>query len=165
DYASLLRGTRLALRAAHPNTRVIMGGLTFGSNAIDPADFIERVTETQGGSRLFDAVALEPYANYASSASRRVLRVASRMRRLGLFRPESGRTAIWITEVGWALPVGEACGEGRYGNCSRNYTVEDRARQRSRLRTFIRRVRRRQPDFRVGAIMWNAFEDVGPPEP
>lgn len=165
DYASLLRGTRLALRSVHPNTRVIMGGLAFGSNAIDPADFIEGVTQTTGGSRLFDAVALEPYSNYASSASTRVLRVARRMRRLGLFRPEGGRTAIWITEVGWALPVGERCGEGRYGNCERNFTVENRARQRQRLRAFIRRVRRRQPDFRVGAMMWNAFEDIGPPAP
>jgi hypothetical protein len=112
-YLSLLRGFDSALRGVDPQARILIGGLfPTPRGGIPMGDFLTDLYEG-GGRKLFDAVAIHPYARTPRDAIDRIAQMRQVMRRFG----DDGKP-IWVTEVGWASagtppglvagPVGQA---------------------------------------------------------
>jgi polysaccharide biosynthesis protein PslG len=97
QYLSLLRGFSSAVKGVDPAARILLGGLfPTPTGGISLDDFLSALYEG-GGRRLFDAVALHPYARTPRIALDRVEQARGVMRRFG-----DADKPIWITEVGWA---------------------------------------------------------------
>jgi hypothetical protein len=112
-YLSLLRAFDSALRGVDPQARILIGGLfPTPTGGIPMHDFLTDLYEG-GGRKLFDAVAIHPYARTPRDAIDRVAQTREVMRRFG-----DAEKPIWVTEVGWASagtppglvvgPVGQA---------------------------------------------------------
>jgi hypothetical protein len=96
-YLDLLRAFNSAVKGTDPGARILLGGLfPTPRHGISLDDFLSTLYEG-GGRRLFDAVALHPYARTPRDALGRVEQARNVMRRFG-----DAEKPIWITEVGWA---------------------------------------------------------------
>jgi hypothetical protein len=96
-YLQLLRAFDSAVKEVDPDARIILGGLFPTPTGGASLDSFLTALYQGGGRRLFDAVALHPYARTPRDALRRVVQARSVMRRFG-----DADKPIWITEVGWA---------------------------------------------------------------
>ncbi len=102
-YVELLRQSYAAVKAANPNARVALGGLSPGSgngqvNTMSAASFLESVYRN-GGKNYFDAVAFHPYNDGVSPdlyLEDYVNSVHDVMTEYG-----DGSKNIWVTEIGW----------------------------------------------------------------
>lgn len=106
SYASLLKRTSKAIRAADAGAEVILGGM-WGPNSYlgEPATrpvvpvslYLKRLYRVRGVANAFDTVGVHPYSENVSGALAQ-LRVA----RKSLDRAGDRKAGIWITEIGWA---------------------------------------------------------------
>jgi hypothetical protein len=100
-YTHMLEKTYRALKAANPNAKVILGGLSpghreDGMDAVPAADFLNRVYESGGGA-FFDAVAYHAYGEGAPKdwLADALLGIRDVMDAHGdIAKP------VWITEMG-----------------------------------------------------------------
>jgi polysaccharide biosynthesis protein PslG len=130
QYLRLLRTFNSAVKGPDPQARILLGGLfPTPSDGISLDRFLSSLYEG-GGRRLFDAVAIHPYARTPRDAIARVGQARGLMRRFG-----DSDKPIWITEVGWAsrgTPPGLVVGPGGQADYLRQ-TFELAAADRDRL--------------------------------
>ena len=98
-YTTLLKKTYRAVKAANPNARIILGGLSPGTGApdsISPPNFVEQIYRNGGGSS-FDAVAFHAYGDGALEdwLAASLLEIRSVMDANGDMAKR-----VWITEMG-----------------------------------------------------------------
>lgn len=98
-YTALLKKTYAAVKAANPNAKVILGGLSPGNSAPDSilaADFLEQVYRWGGGAS-FDAVAFHAYGEGPLGDW-----LASELGEIRYVMDTHGdiRKRVWITEMG-----------------------------------------------------------------
>jgi hypothetical protein len=146
-YASPLKVSARALRAADRGAQVIFGGL-FGRPPQGPPlaysaeSFLRRVYAVRKAKAAFDAVALHPFAPTAGHLPgiigdvRRVMRAR-----------RDGRTGVWITEIGWGSGRGTAYEKG----------VRGQVRQ---LKRAFRLLLDRRRAWQIRRVYWFSWEDV-----
>jgi polysaccharide biosynthesis protein PslG len=129
-YLELLRGFNSAVKETDPGARILLGGLfPTPADGIALEPFLTALYEG-GGRRLFDAVAIHPYARTPRDALDKVEQARNIMRRFG-----DAAKPIWITEVGWAsrgTPPGLVVGQAGQADYVRQ-TFELAAADRDRL--------------------------------
>jgi polysaccharide biosynthesis protein PslG len=130
QYLALLDAFNIAVKGTDAEARIILGGLfPTPAGGISLDDFLTRLYAA-GGGRLFDAVAVHPYASTPRDAMAKVEGAREVMSRFG-----DADKAIWITEVGWAsagAPASVVVGPARQAEYLRQ-TFEQAAADRDRL--------------------------------
>jgi polysaccharide biosynthesis protein PslG len=96
-YVALLKRTRVAIKSRDPRATIVMAGLPESKHGVPIARYLQDIYEVRGARRLFDVVAVHPYAVNVSGIDGTLGRVREIMRRHG----DAGKP-IWLTEVGWA---------------------------------------------------------------
>jgi hypothetical protein len=148
-YAGLLRLTRTALRAADPSSRVILAGLlpyqSTAPGSVSGANYLKRLYRVKGVRKLFDVVAIHPYAYQP----REVVRLLRAMRKV-LNSVGARRTPIWATEFGWTT------GGVDFGASPFRSTPDRQAR---RVGKTYRLMRREKRSLRLRRAMYFSFAD------
>jgi polysaccharide biosynthesis protein PslG len=94
-YAKLVRISDQAIAAASRRVKVVLAGLT-GLAKPRAWTFLGKLYRVKGIKRHFDATALHPYA-----LTIRKFRSETRRFRKVMRNHHDGRTALWLSEVGW----------------------------------------------------------------
>jgi hypothetical protein len=100
-YAQLLKATHRTIKRADPGARVLLSGLfgepdEGGRRGMDAVDFLDRLYRVRGIKSKFDAVALHPYAVYASDLEEMTEEMRAVVR-----KNRDPRAHLYITEMGW----------------------------------------------------------------
>ena len=101
-YAKLLDSAHDAITDADAGAEIILGGM-FGTPlggrkpALSSWDFLARLYQQKGAKKNFDAVAPHPYASKFSKVLAQI-----DLLRDAMVQARDTKTAIWITELGWA---------------------------------------------------------------
>jgi hypothetical protein len=145
-YLALLRAFHSAIKGVDPQARILLGGLfPTPSGGIRLDDFLTGLYEG-GGRRLFDAVAIHPYARTPRDAIDRVAQMRQVMTRFG-----DAEKPIWITEVGWASagrPPGLVVGP---------------AGQADYLRQVFQLAAAERDRLGIGGLVWYSLNDTPGP--
>lgn len=96
-YAQLLQVTAAAARGADPGISVVLSGLLpLGGHGTIAADrYLRSLYRFRGVKRLYDIVAVHPYARRPSQIAGDIEDLRTRMRKA------KDRKPIWVTEFGW----------------------------------------------------------------
>lgn len=146
QYAALLKVAARAVRAEDRRAKVVLGGLPETALGVGMVPYLRGLYAVRGVKRAFDAVAIHPYARDYRGVLGAVTRVRSAMRRAG-----DGRTALWITETGWASG-------GPVSARTRAFRTTERGQAR-RLKTTVSALLRRRARYRIGLINWFSWRD------
>ena len=101
-YVKLLKAANSAVDPADPSIDVILGGM-FGTPlggrrpGYSAWDYFAELYDQKGVKRAFDGVALHPYAARMKKVIAQIELSRDEIRRAG-----DSKTALWITEIGWA---------------------------------------------------------------
>lgn len=147
-YARLLSITRAALKHASPQNRIVLGGLyrrPKPGHGIRMTRFLQRLYKVRGGRRLFDAVAIHPYA----SLPKQILHVTQSARRV-MNANRDRRKPIWITEVGWTTG-------GNYWSQSLYHATPDQQATRLQRTALVLLAHRRR--LRLQRVDWFSWRD------
>jgi hypothetical protein len=134
DYVTLLRAFSGVVKAIDPSARIVLAGLFPTPRLRHGVSLNSFLTEIyrDGGAKLFDAVAVHPYAATPQIALDRVTETRRLMDRFG-----DDETPIWITEVGWAStgrPPGLVVGEqGQADYVKRTFELAQEDRERLKI--------------------------------
>jgi hypothetical protein len=149
DYAALLRVSAPAIRRADPGARILLGGLYATPRimpALDATDFLSRLYRHRGIKRLFDGVALHPYAFDPSLMAADIVALRRVMRRNG-----DGRRGLYITEFGWGSQTRAEGGDG---------FEKGPALQADYLRSAWKILLRNRRRWRLESAYWFTWQDI-----
>ena len=174
-YRRILRAAHEGLRAADPRARVVLAGLAFPHKRPN-MPWKPFLRDVLGGDSpaarernrcLFDAIAIHPYGESVRSSVETVERVHRFMESEGLTGRDRDRDVqLWITEVGWSVPVEglwPRCRKMEDGVCTRwrsELTVDDETQQAHRVHALLEKLEHRRARWRLGPVLWYNFEDV-----
>jgi len=96
EYVELLKITRSAILSRDRRAKIVLAGLPSTTRRAQASPFLRSVYRRPGVKRLFDVVALHPYAYSARTVVTIMRSTRALMRRFS-----DGRTPIWVTEFGW----------------------------------------------------------------
>lgn len=97
QYVSLLKLARGAILHVDRRARVMLAGLPESRGGVPIVRYLTQLYRVRGARRLFDVVAINPYARDDAGMVGAVRRVRAVMNRFG-----DRRKGIWLTEIGWA---------------------------------------------------------------
>jgi Glycosyl hydrolase catalytic core len=97
SYVALLRATSAAIRDTDLDATVVLAGVPDTRRGIRLRPYLRALYRRPGFKRLFDVVALHPYAQDVSGVEEGIELARRVMRRSG-----DARRPIWVTEIGWA---------------------------------------------------------------
>jgi hypothetical protein len=149
QYAALLKEAARAVRSQDRRAKVVLGGLPETALGTGMVPYLRGVYAVRGVKRAFDAVAIHPYARDYRGVLGAVTRVRAAMRHAG-----DSRTALWITETGWASG-------GPVSARTKAFRTSERG-QASRLKTTVRALLRRRGKYRIGLVNWFSWRDRAP---
>jgi polysaccharide biosynthesis protein PslG len=147
-FVRLLRVTRAALDRSDPSAQIAIGGLFPPPRArygVSLESFLGRLYKVHGARRLFDAVAIHPYASRPGG----VLAACREARRL-MVRNHDRRAALWITELGWST------GGTHWGQSPFKATE---AQQAKFLRASFAGLIRARKRLNLQLLIWHAWQD------
>lgn len=149
QYVALLRVFSGGIRSGDPSAKIVLAGL-FRTPRVKhgiPLDRYLSAIYRLKAKRLFDAVAVHPYATTPRDA---INAVRDTRRIMGRFKDR--RAGLWITEVGWATG----------GNPPTALTVSPQ-RQAKYLRKTFRLMAANRRRFRIAGVVWFSWRDVPGP--
>lgn len=146
-YAALLRVAHRAIGSRDRRAIVVLAGMPATAQDVQGPDYLRSLYRVRGVRRLFDVVAVHPYARDAAGALDVVARTRRAMRRGG-----DARTPIWVTEFGWGSRPAAVPPE-----LSANQRGQARL-LRSTLGGFVANRRR----YRIGKAFWFSWRDRAP---
>lgn len=156
QYGKLVRISSLAIKAADPGAKVVLGGLfsrpreavwkVKPPQAFFAADFLEKMyRRTPGIKSKFDGVAIHPYSTKYTLLKPDIEEV-----RAVLQANHDAGKGIWVTELGWSSekpdPVHDAFAKGRSG-------------QVRELKKAFGLLRSHQKQWRLQSVYWFSLED------
>ena len=98
EYAELLKITHKAIKGADPSAKTILAGMPERADAPLPMrKYLEKLYKVKGFTKLFDAVAVHPFAENEKGVLGGVERIRDIMDDEG-----DKKKALWVTEVGFA---------------------------------------------------------------
>lgn len=150
-YAKLLKLSTPVIRSVDSKADVVLGGMfgfPNGKRSVHMRTYLKRLYQVRGVRRLFDAVALHPYGGTLRLMNYQVSRAREIMDRAG-----DSRTAIWITELGWAT------------DGPREWPLVTSKRGQAKLlrQSFERLVDRRRK-YRIKRVIWFVWRDFEHPD-
>jgi polysaccharide biosynthesis protein PslG len=142
-YAKLVRIANGAINRVDPRAKVVLAGLTGFAKPRGWA-FLHKLYRVKGFKRRFDAAALHPYAATIGQFRTEIKRMRRAMK-----RHHDGRTALWLTEVGW--------GSDRF---TRRFPLNKGLQgQKRMLRRSFKLVLRKRRAWRVQRLFWFHWRD------
>lgn len=138
-YVALLRAADVAIKGVDPHAVVVSGGMPFYGSS-DETKFISALFRF-GARGYFDALGIHPYSATVAQAEQRLGTARRLLDRFGDLR-----TAVWVTEVGWA--GGDPDG-----------FISNARGQRANAVKFFRFVNRNRRALRLGEVFWSAWQD------
>jgi len=145
SYLRFLSRTRRAVKGVDRRAKIVLAGLPETGRGVSMQRYLRGIYRARG-RRLFDVVALHPYAR----DQRGVEGAVKRTRRL-MGRYRDSRKTLWITEFGWATG-------GRVSRNTRPFITNSRG-QATRLSRTVRMLTRKRRRYRVGMVVWFALRD------
>ena len=147
QYASLLRLARGAIKSADGGAKIVLGGIpeTRYPGAMRLTRFLKGLYKARA-RKLFDAVAIHPYA----SNIKHLKRTIGSTRKI-MARYKDRRKRLYVTEIGWAT-----AGEGK-----RAYRTSMNGQAKRLRQAFSYLAKRRRKD-RIGMVVWFALRDRAP---
>jgi|tagenome__1003787_1003787.scaffolds.fasta_scaffold20966697_3 hypothetical protein len=145
QYVRLLRVFHNGIKAGDPAARILLAGLFRTpqvKNGIDLDRYLSAIYRSKA-KRLFDAVAVHPYA----TTPRDALTAVKETRRI-MARYKDRRTPIWITEIGWAT-----------GGNPTPLTVSPQ-RQATYLRKTFGLMAANRGRLKIAGVIWYSWRDV-----
>ena len=146
-YVKFLRKFSAGIRAGDPSAKVVLAGL-FRTPRVKhgiPLDrFLPGIYKTKGSKRLFDAVAMHPYA----STPRDALKAVKDTRKI-MARYKDKRTPLWITEIGWAT-----------GGNPPTALVVSPQKQAKDLRKTFKLMAANRKKFKIAGVIWYSWRDI-----
>ena len=142
EYVALLKVTRAAVLAGDPTAKITLAGLPESRLGIRADIYLRQIYAVAGAKRLFDVVALHPYADRPAG----VLAVVKRARR-SMARAGDARKPVWVTEIGWST-----------GGLPSPFTTSERG-QANYLRQLLAAFRRMRGSQRIGLLVWFSVSD------
>ncbi|MGD9735453.1 MAG: hypothetical protein AB7V58_07600 [Solirubrobacterales bacterium] len=148
-YARLLRISAPAIRAGNPNAKVIASGL-FGlpgkrsGGNLPAAKFLQRLYRIPGTKKLFDAVALHPYAGTVSEFEQMV----TEFHRVTVRNHDP--VPLYITEMGWGSQF-----DPNVVSFERGYRGQARS-----LRKAYRFLIGNQQALNLQGVFWFSWKDI-----
>jgi hypothetical protein len=148
-YARLLRVSARTIREADRGARIVAAGVAPVEAGMLPWEFLRRLLEVPGASRLIDVVAVHPYAIQLADVAYQIRLARRAMARAGL-----SRMPLLVSELGIAsgarLPTGYDRGLGG---------------QAVFLRQAYRLLLRQRRRWHIAGIDWYAWRDMSLPDP
>jgi hypothetical protein len=143
-YVALLTASARALRAVDPGAEIVTAGLPDSTIGVNLERYLREML-AHGARGSFDTLAIDPYA----SSDAGVLAATRQVRRV-LDQAGLRRTAIWVTEIGWAS-----------GGPGSSFTVGARAQARDVLGalTALGSLAR---TLRIRGVVYFAWRDAPP---
>jgi len=150
-YVRFLRATRRQIKKADRRAKIVLAGLPETKNGVPMKRYLRQVYRVRRARKLFDVVAVHPYAR----DHRGVIGAVRRARKI-MRRGRDRKKPIWVTEVGWATG----------GDVSRGTRAFKTSRkgQAKRLRVTLKRVAKVRRRLRVGMVVWFSLRDRAPIE-
>jgi hypothetical protein len=142
EYVSLLKDTRAAVLAGDPTAKIALAGLPESRLGIRGDIYLRQIYAVRGAKRLFDVVAVHPYAVRPAG----VLAVVDRARR-SMVKAGDARKPIWLTEIGWST-----------GGLPSPYTTSEGG-QASYIRQLLASIKRVRVRQRIGLLVWFSISD------
>jgi hypothetical protein len=145
QYVKLLKAFNSAVKSVDPSAKVVLGGL-FRTPRLRHGIPLDRYLPgiyRAKGKRLFDAVAVHPYATtpkQAVGAVKETRRVMSRFK--------DTKAKLWVTEVGWAT-----------GGVASALTVSPQ-RQASYLRNTFELLAKTRKRMKIAGVVWYSWRDL-----
>lgn len=143
SYVALLRSTSRAIRDMDSQATVVLAGIPDTRRGIGLRPYLRSVYRQRGFKRLFDVIALHPYARSVTGVERGIGVARRIMRRFG-----DSERRTWITEIGWATG-------GPYPSRFR-VSVEDQAERLSDAFDMFIDERDR---YRLERVFWFSLRD------
>jgi len=148
-YADLLRISSPAIKAVDPGAKVILTGLfgrptVGGSRGMPAARFLERLYRSPGITKLFDGIALHPYAANTETLEELVEELHQ------VTVKNEVPVALYITEMGWGS-------ESDLGTVAFERGVRGQVRE---LRGGYRYLLRNRSRFDLKQVFWFSWKDV-----
>ena len=143
SYVALLRATSRAIRYVDPDATVVLAGIPHTFRGIPVRRYLRSLYRQPGFKRLFDVMAMHPYARDVDGVEHGISVVRRIMRRFG----DIGRRT-WITEIGWATG-------GPYPSRFR-VSVEDQAELLNEAFAVFIEERER---WRIERVFWFSLRD------
>lgn len=176
-FRRIVRAAHEGLRAGDPRARIVLAGLAFpgqgGAENTPWKPFLRTFLDGDTAAArernrcLFDAISLHPYSESVRGSVELVERVHRFLKNEGLTGRDRNRDVqLWITEVGWAVPVEglwPACRKMEGGVCTRwssPLTVERETQQAHRVGALMEQLERRRAHLRLGPTFFYNFEDL-----
>ncbi len=98
EYAKLLKISHQAIKGADPSAKVILAGMPERADAPLPMrEYLEKLYKVKNFTKVFDAVAVHPFAENEKGVLGGVKRIRKIMDKEG-----DKKKALWVTEVGFA---------------------------------------------------------------
>jgi hypothetical protein len=144
-YVSLLRVFNRGIRRGDPSAKIVLAGLFRTpriKNGIPLDRYLPGIYRAKG-KRLFDAVAVHPYATTPKDA---VGAVAETRKIMARFKDR--KAALWVTEIGWAT-----------GGNPTPLTVSPQ-RQAGYLRQTFRRLAANRGRLHIAGVIWYSWRDL-----
>jgi hypothetical protein len=145
QYKPLLAAARRGLKGVNPGSRIVIAGLfrsAYQGRGVKMERYLRQLYRA-GAGRLFDAVAVHPYALTPGRVLLTVKLARKTMRRFG-----DGGKPIWIDEVGWAT------------SGKRTPVTVKRRKQARYLRQTFRLAARNRKRLRIAGVIWFSFKDT-----
>jgi len=148
QYVALLRSARSAIKGADRRAKVVIAGIpeTKFPGSITMSRYLKQVYRVRGARKLFDAVAIHPYASNLRGLERSIKRARAVMK-----KGRDARKSLWITELGWATG----------GTGKKVYRTSRRGQAKLLKSTLTKLVKLRRKQ-RIGMAVWFALRDKAP---
>jgi hypothetical protein len=148
-YASLVKLSDRALRAADPEAEVVLAGIfpePEGGDRFRIGPYLHSFYRSKGIVRHFDIAALHPYARTLNGLRRQIKNVRRQMRRGG-----AGSKRLWITEVGW----------GSDPPVANRPLIKGIDGQREMLERSFKLLAARAGAWKLEGVLWYSWRDPG----
>jgi hypothetical protein len=145
QYTSLLRVFNRGIKSGDPIARIVLGGLFRTPrirNGIPLDRYLPGIYRAKG-KKLFDAVAMHPYATTPKATLRAV-----RDTRRFMARFKDKKAKLWITEIGWAT-----------GGDRTPLTVSPQ-RQAAYLRKTFVLLAKNRGRMKIAGVIWYSWRDL-----
>lgn len=147
-YVALVRQARSAIKGVDRRAKIVLAGVpeTKFPGSISMSRYLKQIYRVRRARKLFDAVAIHPYASNLRHLKRSVVRARKVMK-----KGRDGRKPLWVTELGWAT--------GGSGKRVYRTTKRGQAKLLKQTLTTLTKLRRKQ---RIGMAVWFALRDKAP---
>ena len=149
-YVRLLKMVRSAILQVDPGAQIMLAGMPQHHHGLteSAANYLARLYEIRGFSRLFDLAAVHSYTRRAKGT----IASLKKYRRIMDAAGDEDKP-VWITELGWSTD-----------GPSSHPTVTTEKGQADRVTEVLGLLRRNARRYGLGGVVWFGAQDLTPPE-